>query len=391
MPYALPRAPTALLMLAIALSGCGGNEDAQQGAQLPEVSVITVRTQPVTLERELPGRTSPFLVAEVRPQVSGIVEKQLFTEGGLVKAGQPLYQLDDASYRADYASARAGLTKSEAALVTARLAARRFAQLVKTGAVSEQDAENADAALQQAEADVAAARAALQSARVTLGYARITSPISGRIGKSSVTRGALVTANQQQPLATVQQLDPIYVDLTQSSLELLQLRQQVQQGTLRRATDMPVRILLEDGTRYGQDGRLEFTDVTVDQATGSFALRVVVPNPDNMLLPGMYVRAVLDAGIRPDGILVPQQGISRDPKGNATALVVGKDGTVEQRVVKASRTIGDQWLIDSGLKAGDRVIVEGVQRAQAGARVQVVEAAVASSDAAPSAPPSSAM
>ncbi|MGQ0836465.1 MAG: efflux RND transporter periplasmic adaptor subunit [Gammaproteobacteria bacterium] len=373
---------------AFGLAGCGGNDPAPQSPP-PQVGVITVTTQPVTLERELPGRTSPFLVAEVRPQVSGIVAKQLFTEGGLVRSGQPLYQLDDASYRANYQSAQAGLAKAEAALGTAQLTARRFAELVKTGAVSAQDAENAEAALQQANADVAAAKAALASARVTLGYARITAPISGRIGKSSVTRGALVTANQDEPLSTVQQLDPIYVDLTQSSRELLQLRRQMQAGTVRGTTDMPVQILLEDGSRYSHDGRLQFADVTVDQATGSFSLRVAVPNPDNVLLPGMYVRAVLDTGVRPEGLLVPQQGINRDPKGNATALVVGKDDKVEERVVKASLTIGDKWLIDDGLKPGDRVIVEGLQKVQPGVRVQVVDVSVAAANA--SAPAKSAM
>lgn len=301
----------------------------------------------------------------------------------MVEAGQALYQLDDATYRAEYASALASLAKAEAARDTARLNARRFGELVGTGAVSEQDAENADALYKQAEAEVAAARALVASSKVTLDRARITAPISGRIGKSSVTPGALVTENQSEPLATVQQLDPIYVDVTQSASELLQLRRQMREGTLRGAGDMPVRILLEDGARYAHDGRLAFTDVTVDQSTGSYSLRVVVPNPDDLLLPGMYVRAVLDTGVRPEGMLVPQQAIRRDPRGNATALVVGADDTVEQRVVKTTRTIGDQWLVDEGLEPGERVIVEGLQKASPGSRVQVVEAVAATESAAP--------
>ena len=334
---------------------------------------MTMKAQPVTLERELPGRTSAYLIAEVRPQVSGIVERQLFTEGGIVRKGQALYQLHDDTYRADYQSAQAGVERAEAARVTARLTAKRFGELVKTGAVSAQDAETAEATLRQAEADVTAANAAVQSAAVMLGYARIVAPISGRVGKSSVTQGALVTANQQEPLVTVQQLDPIYIDLAQSSRELLQLRRQIEAGTLKGSKDMPVRILLEDGSRYVHDGQLKFAEFTVDAMTGSYALRVVVPNPDSLLLPGMYVRAVLDTGVRPDGLLVPQQGIPRDPKGNATALVVNQEGTVEQRTVRASRTIGDQWLIDDGLNPGDQVIVEGLQKVQPGARVQVVD------------------
>jgi membrane fusion protein, multidrug efflux system len=380
----------AVAAIALVLGACGKDGGGQAGGQLPEVSVVTVTTRPVTLERELPGRTSAYLIAEVRPQVSGIVERQLFTEGGFVKKGQPLYQLDDATYRADHQSAQAGVERAEAALVTARLTARRFGELVRTGAVSAQDAENADATLRQAEADLTAAKAAVRSAAVTLGYARIDAPISGRVGKSSVTQGALVTANQADPLLTIQQLDPIYVDLAQSSSELLQLRRQIQSGKLKGTTDMPVKIVLEDGSRYSQDGELKFAEFTVDQTTGSSSLRVVVPNPDSLLLPGMYLRAVLDTGIRPDGMLVPQQGITRDPRGNATALVVNEEGTVEQRTVRASHTIGDQWLIDDGLNAGDQVIVEGLQKVQPGARVQVVDVtSVASAEGAE--PPKSAM
>ena len=368
------KAFCALLTIAAVLAGCGGKPPGQQGMGPVPVTVVTLKSEPVTLTRELPGRTTPFLIAEVRPQVDGIVKQRLYTEGGSVKAGQPLYQLDDATYAASYASASAALARAEATLVSARLTAARSRELIAINAVSKQDHENAAAALQQAEADVAAAKAAEQSARVILGYARITAPISGRIGKSAVTQGALVTANQQAPLAVIQQLDPIYVDLTQSSAEWLALQKAVEAGRLKRGSDLPVTILLEDGTEYGRDGKLEFSEVSVDPTTGSFALRVVVPNPDHILLPGMYVRAVVRTGVREDAVLAPQQGILRDPRGHTNAMVVGKDGKVEVRPVRVSQAIGDRWLVEDGLAAGDRVIVEGLQKIQPGAPVQPAEA-----------------
>jgi membrane fusion protein (multidrug efflux system) len=371
---ASPRVLVGLLAMLGVLTACGRQEGPPQGFGAIPVTVVTLTPQSVTLMRELPGRTTPFLVAEVRPQVNGIVVRRLFTEGGLVKAGQPLYQLDDATYRADDASARASLARAQATLVTTELNARRSAELVKIDAVSKQDDENAAAALRQAEADVKAAQAAADRAGVVLGYARITSPISGRIGKSTVTQGALVTANQAAALATVQQLDPIYVDLTQSSAELLELRRALAAGTLKGASDLPVTILLEDGTRYEHDGELAFSDVTVDPSTGSYALRVIVPNPDRILLPGMYVRALVGNGVRQNALLVPQQGVARDPKGNTTAMVVGPDGKVELRPIRVSRTVGDKWLVEEGLAAGDKVIVEGLQKIQPGARVQATEA-----------------
>lgn len=339
------------------------------------VTVVTLKSESVLLTRELPGRTSAFLVAEVRPQVNGIIDRRLFTEGGLVKAGQPLYQLSDAVYRADHLSAQAALDRAKAALSTAELNARRSTELAEHEVVSPQDHERAVAALRQAEADVKAAQAALERASVMLGYARIVSPISGRIGRSSVTQGALVTANQPQALTLVQQLDPVYVDLTQSSGELLRLRKEVAAGRLETADGTPVTLLLEDGSRYAHDGKLTFSDVSVDPSTGTFGLRVLVPNPDNVLLPGMYVRARIGNGVREQGLLVPQQGVARDPKGNATAMVVGKDGKVEARVVKVSQTVGDRWLVEEGLGAGDRVIVEGLQKVQPGAQVEATEAA----------------
>ncbi|MGB5103030.1 MAG: efflux RND transporter periplasmic adaptor subunit, partial [Steroidobacteraceae bacterium] len=359
---ATARVLPALVAVVPILAACGSKQAAPQDPGAVPVTVVTLVPETVTLTRELPGRATPYLVAEVRPQVNGIIEKRLFTEGGMVEAGQPLYQIDDATYRADYASAEAALARARANLNSAQLAARRSEGLVAINAVSQQDHENHMAALKVAEADVAAAEAALQSARVTLGYARITAPISGRIGKSTVTQGALVTANQAAPLATVQQLDPIYVDLTQSSAELLELRKALAAGTLEGTRDLPVTILLEDGTKYGQEGKLAFSEVTVDPTTGSYALRVVVPNPENVLLPGVYVRALIGSGVRRDALLVPQQGITRDPKGHTTALVVGADGKAESRAVEVSRTVGDRWLVEGGLAAGDKVIVEGLQK-----------------------------
>jgi membrane fusion protein, multidrug efflux system len=346
----------------------------QQGPGAAPVTVVTLKAGSVQLTRELPGRTSAFKVAEVRPQANGIVQKRLFTEGGLVKEGQALYQLDDATYRADYASAKAALDRAEASLKVARLNAKRSEELAKLGSLSVADNDRAQAALAQAEADQKSAQAALQRSGVMLSYARISAPISGRIGKSSVTEGALVTANQPAALASIQQLDPLYVDLTQSSEELLRLRKEVAAGTLERKEETPVQIVMEDGSPYAHEGKLTFSDVTVDPSTGSFSLRVLLPNPEQMLLPGMYVRARIGSGVRQSGLLVPQQGITRDPKGNATAMVVGKDGKVEARVVKTSQTVGDKWLVDSGLADGDKVIVEGLQKIQPGMPVQATEA-----------------
>jgi membrane fusion protein (multidrug efflux system) len=370
-----------LLAVLPLLGACGGKDEPPQEKAAVPVTVVRLEPQAVTLRRELPGRISAYLVAEVRPQVSGIVEKRLFTEGSMVKSGQPLYQLDDAKYQADYASAEATLARARATLNTARLTARRSAELVAINAVSRQDDENAAAALKEAEADVAAAEATVTSASVTLGYARIASPIGGRIGKSSVTQGALVTANQETALATVQQLDPVYVDVTQSSSELLELRRALSEGRMKGADNMPVTILLEDGSRYAQEGKLAFADVTVDPSTGRFALRVVVPNPENLLLPGMYVRAVVGTGVRQQALLVPQQGVARDAKGHTTALVVGPQNEVELRAVEVSNAIGDQWLVEGGLVAGDRVIVEGLQKIRPGATVEPTDAAAGKSPA----------
>ncbi|WP_444946742.1 efflux RND transporter periplasmic adaptor subunit [Microbulbifer sp. VTAC004] len=366
------KALISLLVASSVLAACD-EKAATPPMMAPQVTVVTLESEPVTLTRELPGRTSPFKVAEVRPQVNGIIKQQLFREGGRVDANQPLYQLDDAIYRADVDSARAKLQRANAAMNIARLKAVRTRGLISNGAVSKQENDAAEADLQESRADVAEAKAELHRAEIQLDYAQITSPITGRIGKSSVTQGALVTANQAATLATVQQLDPIYVDVTQSAAELVSLRRALQAGTLADATHLPVKILLEDGGEFEHQGKLEFAEASVDPSTGSVLLRVVVPNPDNMLLPGMYVRAIVGSGVRDNAILVPQQGIARDPKGNTSAMVVNEENIVAQRSVRVSRTVGNRWLVEEGLEPGDRVVVAGLQKIRPGAPVQPSE------------------
>ena len=385
-PRLLGLSIAALLAASLAGCGSGGPEGAGMGMPTPQVTVVTLQAEPLVVSRELSGRAEAVQVAEVRPQVSGIVRERLFEEGGAVKAGQPLYQLDDATYRAEQAAARAALARAEANLAALQLSTRRTLELAKVNAVSTQDAENATAALKTGEADVAAARAALQARTVTLDYARISAPISGRIGRSSVTTGALVTANQTMPLATIHQLDPIHVNLTQSVDELLALRRALAAGRASEAADVPVQIQLDDGTPYPQEGRLAFSEVSVDPGTGRFALRVEVPNPDGVLLPGMYLRANVALARRDSAILVPQQGVQRDPKGAASVMVVNAEGVVEVRPITVSQTVGDRWLVESGLAAGDRVIVEGVQKVQPGTPAQAIERGAAPQAAAPASP-----
>jgi membrane fusion protein (multidrug efflux system) len=369
-------ANVALVAAAVVLGACSRGPSGPAGGAQQAVTVVTLRAQPVTLTRDLPGRTTAYLVADVRPQATGIVKARLFREGATVKAGQPLYQLDDTLYLAQYHSGEAALAKAEAALEVMRLAARRAGELMKTHAISVQDNDNAVAAERQAAAEVANARAALEISRAELGYTRITAPITGRIGKSAVTPGALVLANQSVPLATIQQLDPMYVEVSQSSSEWLGLKAEIDAGRLKAGgAGTRVAVLLEDGRRYPQEGQLEFADVTVDTGTGSFALRAIVPNPGETLLPGMYVRAILNEGTRGDGLLAPQVAIAHDPKGGATALVVGPQNKVELRAVRVSRALGDQWLVDAGLAAGDRIIVAGLQKVRPGDVVQPTEAA----------------
>jgi len=352
-----------------------------------EVGVVTLQARPVTLSSELPGRTVSTVVAEVRPQVGGIVRERLFTEGAEVKAGQLLYRIDPASYQAAVDSARAALSKARANVDTLRPKAARYAELAEIKAVAQQDTDDALAALRQAEADVASARAALDSAAINLAYTRVTAPVSGRIGKSAVTPGALVTAGQATALATVQQVDPIYVDLTQSSADALRLKRAFEAGQIRQAgrNQAAVTLILEDGSRYAREGRLQFTDITVNEGTGTVALRAVFPNPKGDLLPGMYVRAVLEEGVAEKAVLVPQRGVSRNVKGEATALVVGTGNKVEQRVLNVGRPVGDSWLVNDGLAAGEKVIVEGSQKARPDAVVTPVsiDAKVATRPAVP--------
>lgn len=367
-------AAAGIVTVILALAGCDKPKQAgPPPSGPPEVGVITIKPQRVALTTELPGRTAPQLIAEVRPQVSGIIQKRLFTEGTDVAAGQVLYQIDPASYEAAHASAKAVLARAEASQNTVRLKADRYRELVKVKAVSQQDNDDAQAALKQAEAEVAAARAAVDAARINLAYTRITAPISGRIGRSTVTDGALVTANQPAALATIQQLGSMYVDVSQSSAEMLRLKRNLASGQLKKGGGQArVSLLLEDGTPYPQTGILRFSEVTVDQGTGSITLRAVFPNPKQTLLPGMFVRALLEEGVNEQAILVPQRGVTRNPKGEALVMVVGGEEKVEPRPVKVVRTVGESWLVSEGLKTGDRVILEGIQRARPGTQVKVV-------------------
>lgn len=360
------------LLLAAVVAGCGKKAAPPPQAGPPEVGIIVVKQEKVSLTTELPGRTAPQFVAEVRPQVGGIIQKRLFTEGADVKAGQVLYQIDPASYQAAYASAKASQSRVEATLVSLRLTEGRYRDLVKIKAVSQQDYDNASAALQQAEAELAIAKAAVETARINLAYTKISAPISGRIGRSTVTDGALVTANQTTALATIQQLDSMYVDVTQSTADLLRLKQTLANGVLKKSSSAQVKLLLEDGSPYPLPGTLKFSEVTVDQSTGSVTLRAVFPNPKQSLLPGMFVRAVLEEGINDNAILVPQRGVTRTPKGDAMVMTVSAEEKAEPRPIKVVRTVGDSWLVSEGLKTGDRVILEGLQKARPGTPVRAV-------------------
>jgi membrane fusion protein (multidrug efflux system) len=354
--------------------GCDRKIEGQAAPKVPEVAIVAIQPQRVELTTELPGRTSAYRIAEIRPQVNGIIQKRLFQEGSDVKAGQLLYQIDPAPFQVAYDSAKASLGKSQANLPSIKLRVERYKEVLVDKAVSQQEYDDAAASMEQAHADVDYWKAAVEAARINLGYTRVTAPIPGRIGRSSVTDGALVTAYQPMSLATIQQLDPIYVDVTQSSAELLRLKRNFETGRLRTngKEQRNVQLLLEDGTRYPLAGTLQFRDVTVDPTTGSYTLRIVVPNPENLLLPGMFVRAVVEEGIAEQAILVPQQGVSRTPKGDPVALVVDASGTVQQRMLKLDRALGDQWLLASGLSAGERVIVEGMLNVRPGAVVKVV-------------------
>ncbi len=366
----------ALAVTLLCLAGCGKHEAATQHTR-PEVGVVTLVGKAVPLTTELPGRTSAFRIAEVRPQVNGIILRRLFTEGGLVRAGQPLYQIDPAPYQAALDSQKAALARAQARLKSATLLAQRYQPLAETRAVSQQAYDDAVASRDQAAADLMAAKAGYETARINFVYTKVLSPITGIVGRSAVTEGALVTANQPNALASVQQIDPLYVDVTQSSTQLLQLRQALANGQIQRAKgELAVKAMLtlEDGTQYDKPGKLQFSEVTVDQTTGSVTLRAVFPNPDHRLLPGMFVRASLSDGVVTQGLLVPQQGVTRNQRGEPTALVVNRQGEIEQRELKTDRAIGDQWLVSAGLQAGDRVVVEGLQSVKPGMAVTATEA-----------------
>lgn len=355
-----------LLGSALLLSGCDNAGDKQPHAQVPHVLVHVVASAPLSVTTELPGRTSAFRIAEVRPQVSGIILHRNFTEGTDIQAGESLYQIDPATYQATWESAKGDEAKAQAAATIAHLTVKRYQPLLGTNYVSRQDYDQAVANARQADASVTAAKAEVESARINLAYTKVSSPINGRIGKSNVTEGALVTNGQSQELATVQQLDPIYVDVTQSSNDFMRLKQQsLQQGSGTKS----VELVMENGQSYPTKGTLQFSDVTVDESTGSITLRAIFPNPDHVLLPGMFVRARIDEGIQPHAILVPQQGVTRTPRGDATVMIVNAENQAEVRNVTASQAIGDRWLVTDGLKPGDKVIVSGLQKVRPGAPV----------------------
>jgi membrane fusion protein, multidrug efflux system len=362
------------LLSGLLLFGCDRQKQSPPPPPVPEVATVTVQPQQIVLTTELPGRTSAYRVAEIRPQVNGLIQKRLFTEGSDVQAGQVLYQIDPAQFQAAYDNAKAALGKAEANLPSIRLRVERYRELLPDKAVSQQEFDDAAAAEKQVQAEIEFWKAMLETARINLGYARVTAPITGRIGKSNVTDGALVTAHQPLALATIQQLDPIYMDVAQSTAELFRLTQRSDKGRLKTngENQRKVKLILEDRMPYPLEGTLQFRDVTVDPTTGSVILRIIFPNPKYTLLPGMFVRAVVQEGIAEEAILVAQQAVSRDPKGNPVVLIVDNAGKVQQRLLTLDRAIGDKWLVTSGLAAGDHVIVEGLQKVRAGASVKEV-------------------
>lgn len=367
---------TGLMCAGGLLAGCG-KKPAPAGAAMmmgtPEVSVITIQSRKVELTTELSGRVAASLTAEVRPQVSGIVQKRLFTEGSDVKEGDMLYQIDPAIYQAELDGAQAALARAEANLAPVKLKAERYEELKKSDAVSVQDYDEAIANLKLTEAEILSAKAAVESARINLAYTKVTAPISGRIGRSAVTNGALVTANQATPLATIVTLDPVYVDVTQSSTDMLRLRKALESGLLSSgAKQAEVTLTLDDQSSYPQPGVLKFSEAFVDEATGTVTLRTQFPNPKLTLLPGMFVRAKLTDGVRDNAILVPQRGVSRNPAGDATVMTVNEQNIAEMKVIKADRTVGNEWLVNEGLKPGDKVILEGLQKARPGTPVKAV-------------------
>ncbi|PQQ29987.1 efflux RND transporter periplasmic adaptor subunit [Photorhabdus hindustanensis] len=372
----LPLATILVFSGSLALSGCN-DKNSQQAAgnqQAPEVGIVTLKNEPLMVTTELPGRTSAFRIAEVRPQVSGIILKRNYKEGSDVKAGTSLYQIDPATYQATYDSAKADLAKAQANAEITRLTVNRYKSLLGTNYVSQQEFDKASANYAEANATVQAAKATVETARINLAYTKVTAPISGRSGKSTITEGALVSVGQPTALTTVQQLDPIYVDVTQSSDDYLRLKSEITKGVVQKGdSKAKVHLIMENGKNYSETGYLEFSDIAVDETTGSITIRAIFPNPNEELLPGMFVRAKLEEGIRRDSILVPQQGVTRTPRGEATVMVVGADEKVEPRVITANQAIGDKWLVTSGLKAGDRIIVTGLQKIKPGIPVKAAE------------------
>jgi len=366
-------ASLAVVLAGLVMTGCDSRHQSAL-APAPEVAITTVQPQQLVLSTELPGRTSAYLTAEIRPQVNGIVQKRLFTEGSDVKAGEVLYQIDPSPFHATLDSALAALAKAEANLRVSRLKFERYKGLLAEKAVSQQDYDDREAAQLQAEADVQYCKASIEAARINLDYTRVTAPISGRIGKSNVTDGALVTAHQPLALATIQQLDPVYVDVPQSTSELLRLKRRLENRHLHQdgSSQNAVKAVLEDGAEYPLAGNLQFRDVTVDPTTGSVVLRIIFPNPEGTLLPGMFIRAVVREGINEQAILVPQRAVSRDPKGNPFTLIVDSGEKVQLRMLTVDRAVGDQWFVSSGLAAGERVIVEGIQKVRPGVPVKAV-------------------
>jgi len=362
-----------ILAVGLILSGCGKKTTGPQSIT-PEVAVVTIQPKRVVITTELAGRTSANLVAEVRPQVGGIIQKRLFTEGSDVKAGQALFQIDSVLYQAAFDNAKAALSRSEANLPAIQLRAERLKELLAVKAASQQDYDDASAALKQVQADIQYGKASVETARINLKYTSITAPISGRIGRSNVTEGTLVTAQQPTVLATIQRLDPMYVDVPQSTAEVLRLRRGLKEGHLDQsgADQKKVQLIMEDSTAYPLAGTLQFRDVTVDPTTGSVILRIVFPNPQGILLPGMFVRAVVQEGVNKQAILIPQQAVSRDPKGNPLTLIVDDQNKVQLRMLTLDRAIGDQWLVSSGLARGEQVIMEGTQKVKPGAPVKAV-------------------
>lgn len=356
-----------LLPLFIFLNGCDSDQPAPKNIQ--QVGTITIKPETIESTYQLAGRTVASEISQVRPQVNGVVIEQLFKEGTQVNKGQPLYKIDSSLYRDSVDEAAGNLALAKATVNSTRLQAERYKELIKVNGVSQQELDNAQSAYEQAKATVAVNEAVLKTARTNLRYTQVSAPISGRIGRSSITRGALVTSAQTDPLATIQKLDPMYVDLTQSSDEYMALRKQLTENGIK-PTELSVRLKLENGTAYAEQGTFKFSDVAVDEATGSVTLRAAFPNPNNALLPGLYVRAELGTGIRPNSVLIPQGALFRDAEGNPLVWIVGKDNKAEQRKITVGDAIDNRWLVTSGLKAGDQVIVEGLQGLSAGMTIE---------------------